>query len=103
MRRPFIAGNWKMNLDRAEAVALAQEVARRAPAPDRVDLVVCPPSVYLDAVGEVLAGSHVGLGAQNMYHEAAGAFTGENSPPMLIDGGCRPVILGHSEHRPLLG
>jgi triosephosphate isomerase len=102
MRRPFIAGNWKMNLDWAEAVALAQEVARRAPAPDRVDLAVCPPSVYLDAVGKVLARSHISLGAQNMYHEAAGAFTGEISPSMLIDVGCRYVILGHSERRQLL-
>ena len=92
-----------MNLNRAEAVALAQEVARRAPAPDRVDLAVCPPSVYLDAVGKVLAGSPIGLGAQNMYHEAAGAFTGEISAAMLIDVGCRYVILGHSERRHLLG
>jgi len=92
-----------MNLNRAEAVALAQQVARRAPAPDRVDLAVCPPSVYLDAVGKVLAGSPIGLGAQNMYHEAAGAFTGEISAAMLIDVGCRYVILGHSERRHLLG
>jgi len=103
MRRPFIAGNWKMNLDLAEAVALAEEVARRAPAHDRVDLAVCPPSVYLDAVGKALAKSQIGLGAQNMYHEAAGAFTGEISASMLIDVGCRYVILGHSERRHLLG
>ncbi|HQU45539.1 MAG: triose-phosphate isomerase [Planctomycetia bacterium 21-64-5] len=103
MRRPFIAGNWKMNLNRRQAVELAQAVAARAAESPHVDLAVCPPSVYLDAVGQALAGSRVGLGAQNVYHEASGAFTGEVSAAMLVDLGCRYVILGHSERRHILG
>ena len=103
MRRLFIAGNWKMNLDRAGAVALARDVAAGASSAPAVDLAVCPPSVYLDAVAGALQGSRVGLGAQNMYHEASGAFTGETSAAMLVDVGCRYVILGHSERRHILG
>jgi len=103
MRRPLVAGNWKMNLDRSGAVGLARRVAERARQINGADLVVCPPSVYLEAVGQALAGSPVGLGAQNMYFERAGAFTGEISAAMLVDLGCRYVILGHSERRQLLG
>ncbi len=102
MRRKLIAGNWKMNLDKAQAVALATAVAKQAASYAGVDVAVCPPSVYLDAVSAVLAGSTVGLGAQNMYHEAKGAFTGELSAAMLKDVGCRFVILGHSERRHIL-
>jgi triosephosphate isomerase len=103
MRRPFIAGNWKMNLNRASAVALAEGVAKRAETLQGVDLAVCPPSCYLDAVGRAIAGSKVALGAQNMYHEREGAFTGELSAAMLCDLGCKYVILGHSERRHILG
>ena len=103
MRRPFIAGNWKMNLDRAAAVALAAGVAREAKKVDRVDLAVCPPSVYLEAVAEAIVGSKLALGAQNMYHQSAGSFTGEISAAMLCDLGCKYVILGHSERRHILG
>jgi len=92
-----------MNLDRSGAVGLARRVAERARQINGADLVVCPPSVYLEAVGQALAGSPVGLGAQNMYFERAGAFTGEISAAMLVDLGCRYVILGHSERRQLLG
>lgn len=103
MRRPFIAGNWKMNTDRASAVALAAGVAEAAEAIERCDLAVCPPSCYLEAVGRAIAGSKVALGAQNMYHEPNGAFTGELSAAMLRDFGCAYVILGHSERRHILG
>jgi triosephosphate isomerase len=103
MRRPFIAGNWKMNLDRAAAVALAEGVVKQAAGLADVDIAVCPPSVYLDAVGRVVAGSQVGLGAQNVYHEANGAYTGEISVSMLQDLHCKYVILGHSERRHILG
>ncbi|MEX0713176.1 MAG: triose-phosphate isomerase [Pirellulales bacterium] len=103
MRRSFVAGNWKMNLNRGESVSLARAVADGARGLAGIELAVCPASVYLDAVSAVLAGSPVGVGAQNMYHEAAGAFTGEISAAMLVDLGCRYVILGHSERRHLLG
>jgi triosephosphate isomerase (TIM) len=99
MRRKFIAGNWKMNTTRAEAVALAAAVAAKVGATGTVDVAVCPPSLYLEAVGQAVKGSAVGLGAQNCYHEAKGAYTGEVSPQMLVDIGCRYVILGHSERR----
>lgn len=103
MRRPFIAGNWKMNLTRSEAIALAEAVAKKAQDYPAVDLALCPPFVYLEVVGRAIGGSGVGLGAQNMYPEPAGAFTGEISPTMLCDLGCRYVILGHSERRQWLG
>lgn len=99
MRRPFVAGNWKMHMDRASAVALAEAVAEGAGAYPGVDVAVCPPFVYLEAVAQALVGSPVALGAQNLYPEPKGAFTGEVSGPMLKDLGCRYVILGHSERR----
>lgn len=97
--RPFIAGNWKMNLARAAAVELAQALAAKAGEFPGVDIAVCPPSVYLEAVRGALGNSSIGLGAQNCHHEAKGAFTGEIAPQMLVDIGCRYVILGHSERR----
>jgi triosephosphate isomerase (TIM) len=103
MRRVFIAGNWKMNLDRAGAVDLAAGVAKAAEGIEGVDLAVCPPFVYLEAVAGAVAGSPVALGAQDMYHEPKGAFTGEISAAMLCGVGCRYVILGHSERRHVLG
>jgi triosephosphate isomerase len=103
MRKPFIAGNWKMNLNKAEALALAKALAEKTPRDGKVEVAVCPPAVYLDAVGAVLAGSSVGLGSQDVYHENNGAFTGELSTAMLLDIGCKYVILGHSERRQLMG
>jgi triosephosphate isomerase len=103
MRRKLIAGNWKMNTDRAAAVKLARAVVGRAGMYGAVDILVCPPSVYLVPVGEVVKGTKVALGAQNVYHQANGAFTGELSTAMLVDVGCSYVILGHSERRHILG
>ena len=103
MRRAIIAGNWKMNLDGNHAIALASGIAERAGEVEHVDLVVCPPHVYLGEISTVLAGDPVAVGGQNMYHEAAGAFTGETSAAMLLDSGCQYVILGHSERRHILG
>ncbi len=99
MRRKIIAGNWKMNTNCAEGVALAAAVAKGVGSSEDVEVAVCPPSVYLSAIGQAIAGSAVGLGAQNCYHEAKGAFTGELSPAMLVDVGCKYVVLGHSERR----
>ena len=104
-RRKIVAGNWKMNLDRTKARELAAAVAARRGEAATVELVLCPPALYVDAVGAALttAKSTVGLGAQNMHDKASGAFTGEVAPPMLVDVGCRYVILGHSERRTLFG
>ena len=102
-RKPFIAGNWKMNTSRAGAAQLARSLVAQVGALESVDLAVCPPSVYLSDVAAVLRGSRVALGAQNMFYENDGAFTGEVSGQMLKDVGCRYVILGHSERRHVLG
>lgn len=102
MRRPLIAGNWKMNLNRSDAVALAKSLADAKTADD-VDVLVCPSNVYLDAVSGAVSGSNVALGAQDVYFEASGAFTGETSTDMLSDIGCSHVILGHSERRNVIG
>lgn len=103
MRRPFIAGNWKMNLNRASATGLARDLVECVGTVTAVEIAVCPPSVYLDAVGSIVKGTSVGLGAQNMYYEQDGAFTGEISAAMLKDVGCKYVILGHSERRRIMG
>ena len=98
----LVAGNWKMNLGLEAAVALAAEVARATESAS-ASVAVCPPTVWLDAVSERLRGSRVALGAQNVHHEAEGAFTGETSVPMLTDLGARYAIVGHSERRALFG
>jgi triosephosphate isomerase len=101
MRTKFVAGNWKMNTNKASAVALATAVAKGTPA-SGVQAGVAPPFVYLDAVGQALAGSNVLLGAQDVYFEGNGAFTGEISLEMLKDLGVRFVLVGHSERRHVL-
>src|SRR5947209_4975930 len=103
MRRPILAGNWKMNNTRAESVALAG--ALRPVAEARLDVgdVVCPPFTALAEVSNAVAGSRVGVGAQDMFWNDSGAYTGEISPLMLLDAGCRYVILGHSERRGRFG
>ena len=102
-RRLFIAGNWKMNTSAAEATALANDLVAQLGTTETADLAVCPPSVYLTTVGEILKGSAIALGAQNAYFEDNGAYTGELSGAMLTDVGCTYVILGHSERRHVLG
>jgi triosephosphate isomerase len=93
-----------MNLDRAKARDLAAAVAARAAEAGTTELVLCPPAVYVETVATALGGSSpVALGAQNMHDQSSGAFTGEVAPPMLLDLGCRYVILGHSERRTLFG
>ncbi len=103
MRKTLIAGNWKMNTDRATGAALAEGIAAGAAEVAGVELLVCPPSVYISAIGEAIAGSPVALGAQNMCAEENGAFTGEISSAMLNDVGAEYVILGHSERRTIYG
>jgi triosephosphate isomerase len=102
MRVPIIAGNWKMHKTVAEAVQLAREVCQAVEDITGVDVVLCPPFTALALVREVIVSSKVGLGAQNMYWEEQGAFTGEISPLMLAEI-CSYVILGHSERRQFFG
>jgi len=104
VRKKLIAGNWKMNLDRASAVALAKSIAvgHTGISPD-IELLVCPSHVYLDAVGEVLRDTRIKMGAQDVYFENNGAFTGETSTSQLKDLGCQFAILGHSERRQIIG
>ncbi|MCH2114501.1 MAG: triose-phosphate isomerase [Pirellulales bacterium] len=103
MRKPLIAGNWKMNTDSGSAAELAYGIAARADEFTSAELLVCPPSPYLALVRDAIGDAAVGLGAQNMYHEPSGAFTGEVSAAMLADIGAQYVILGHSERRHVFG
>jgi triosephosphate isomerase len=98
MRIPMIAGNWKMNTTVTEAVTLVRDMLPELDRIDNVDKVVCPPFVSLAAVRKILKGSSVKLGAQNLYFEEKGAYTGEISPLMLAEL-CQLVIIGHSERR----
>jgi triosephosphate isomerase (TIM) len=96
-RTKFVAGNWKMNTTKASAIALAKAVA--AGAPSGVDVGIAPPFVYIDAVGQAIAGSKVLLGAQDVCTEKNGAFTGACSAEMLLDLGVKFCLAGHSERR----
>jgi len=104
MRRPFIAGNWKMHKGPTEARRLALEI-RNGLLGSRAatQVVICPPFVSLAAVREIVHGTAIGLGAQNAFWEASGAWTGEVAAGMLRDAGCSHVILGHSERRQHFG
>jgi triosephosphate isomerase len=105
MRKPFVAGNWKMNTDGNSSVSLAKSIFAGSLeiAGQNVDVAVCPPFVYLQAVAKALSSSHVAVGAQDVYYEQKGAFTGEISASMLKDIGCIYVLCGHSERRHVIG
>jgi triosephosphate isomerase len=102
MRTPIIAGNWKMNTNVAEAVELVKAMKEKLHQIAGVEKVLCPPFISLTTVKELIKGTSIKLGAQNMYFERSGAYTGEVSPAMLT-GLCEFVILGHSERRGYFG
>jgi triosephosphate isomerase len=99
MRRPIVAGNWKMHGSRVENARLIEELLAQAPAAPAADCVVCPPFVYLQECARLLRDSLFSLGGQDVCADAQGAFTGEVSAAMLKDVGCEYVIVGHSERR----
>ncbi len=103
MRKPLVAGNWKMNGSRESAQALVAGIKEGVGSGATADVVICPPFVYLSEVKSLLSGSEIALGAQNVSHRGNGAYTGEISTSMLLDVGCEYVILGHSERRALYG
>jgi len=102
MRKPFVAGNWKMNKTVEQARSLVAELLPGMRAVTGVDRVICPPFMALTALANMLAGTEIGLGAQNLFWEAQGAFTGEVSPAMVKEF-CQYVIVGHSERRTYFG
>jgi triosephosphate isomerase len=103
LRKPLIAGNWKMNTDRHEAKALTKSIVDSVGRIYKVDVVLCPPSLWLHDTEKVIRDSHICLGAQNLHWEEKGAFTGEISAPMLKSASCKFVIIGHSERRQYFG
>jgi triosephosphate isomerase len=103
MRKPIIAGNWKMNKTIPEAKALVTALNEKLAGTTDVEVVFCPTFTALAAVKELLKGTPFGLGAQDLYWKESGAFTGEISPGMLVDVGCDYVIIGHSERRQYFG
>ena len=104
MRRPMVAGNWKMNGSRSQAAALIDGVLQGTGGESSIDVVICPPFVLIPLAAErIAAGNGVMLGSQNLSTESAGAHTGEVSATMLTDYGCKYAIVGHSERRALYG
>ena len=100
MRKPIIAGNWKMHFTADEAAALADQIRMElTDEPGVCDVVLCPPFTSLSSVKNVVDGTNIGLGAQNMHWEESGAYTGDVSAEMILTSGCQYVILGHSERR----
>jgi triosephosphate isomerase len=102
-RTPLIAGNWKMYKTNAEAVATAGRLVELVADTSDVDIMIAPVFTALDPVAKVVNGSRVGLGAQNLYWEKEGAYTGEISADMIVSAGCRYAIIGHSERRQYFG
>ncbi|HBF38203.1 MAG TPA: triose-phosphate isomerase [Firmicutes bacterium] len=103
MRKPIIAGNWKMNKTIPEAKQLVSGLVSKLAGKSEVEIVFCPPFTALSTVKDLLKGTPYGLGAQDLYWKEKGAFTGEVSPLMLKDVGCDYVIIGHSERRQYFG
>lgn len=103
MRKPIIAANWKMYKTLEDAGVLVENLKLLLKNETRVEVVVCPPFISLAPVSRLLSGTGILLGAQNMYFEKEGAFTGEVSPLQVKDAGCAYVILGHSERRQFFG
>ena len=103
MRRPLVAGNWKMNGSRTESAALLEGVKKGMSSASKAEVAVCPPYILIPLAAEKLAGSVVVWGGQNLSAHKSGAYTGEVSGPMLKDYGCTYVIVGHSERRSLYG
>jgi triosephosphate isomerase (TIM) len=99
VRKPLVAGNWKMNKLIAEAAAAAAALKPLVADVNAVEIVVCPVFTALKSVADELKGSNIAVGAQNCYPAASGAFTGEVSPHMVLDAGCSWTIIGHSERR----
>ena len=103
MRRPLVAGNWKMNGSRTESAVLLEGVKKGMSSAFKAEVAVCPPYVLIPLAAEKLAGSVIAWGGQNLGAHKSGAYTGEVSGPMLKDYGCTYVIVGHSERRTLYG
>ncbi len=103
MRTKIIAGNWKMNKTNSEAAAFASDLKTKIDSIQKTEMVVCPPFTALAIVAETLRGSRVKVGAQNLFWEPSGAFTGEISTAMIESTGCQYVIIGHSERRQYFG
>ncbi|MDN6193458.1 MAG: triose-phosphate isomerase [Alkalibacterium sp.] len=99
MRKPIIAGNWKMNKTSKEAASFIEQVQGKVPSNDKVDAIIGAPSIYLQSLVDLTANSDLKIAAQNSYYEDEGAFTGENSPKALAGIGVEYVIIGHSERR----
>ena len=103
MRKPLVAGNWKMNGTTSSARALVEGIVAGMDSVQAAEVAVCPPYVYLAMVRDLLAGSKVVLGSQDVAKEDPGAYTGEIAAPMLVDVGCTYAIVGHSERRSYYG